>query len=157
MPNGRCKMHGGTNSGAPVGNQNAHKHGIYSRNLREDELPLVDEIKSAAGTLHNELLIARLQLRRALIAQAVADEMRDGMEVAETTERQGAENVSARSEVKKRLRDYPGIINSIIARIESLELRRKDLTDGKPPGGDDMTRVDTFLIPDEPVPRAPIL
>jgi hypothetical protein len=52
---------------------------------------------------------------------------------------------------------YGGIINSIIARIESLELRRKDLTDGKPPGGDDMTRVDTFLIPDEPVPRAPIL
>ena len=27
MPNGRCRMHGGTNPGAPKGNQNALKHG----------------------------------------------------------------------------------------------------------------------------------
>jgi len=26
----RCRMHGGTNPGAPVGNQNARKHGAYS-------------------------------------------------------------------------------------------------------------------------------
>lgn len=30
MPNGRCRMHGGTNPGAPKGNQNAFKHGRYS-------------------------------------------------------------------------------------------------------------------------------
>ena len=26
----RCRMHGGTNSGAPIGNRNARKHGGYS-------------------------------------------------------------------------------------------------------------------------------
>jgi uncharacterized protein YjcR len=30
MPNGRCRMHGGTNPGAPKGNRNAFKHGRYS-------------------------------------------------------------------------------------------------------------------------------
>jgi uncharacterized protein YjcR len=30
MPNGRCRMHGGTNPGAPRGNQNAFKHGMRS-------------------------------------------------------------------------------------------------------------------------------
>ena len=30
MPNGRCRMHGGTNPGAPKGNRNAWKHGHRS-------------------------------------------------------------------------------------------------------------------------------
>lgn len=30
MPNGRCRMHGGTSPGAPKGNRNAWKHGQYS-------------------------------------------------------------------------------------------------------------------------------
>jgi hypothetical protein len=30
MPNGRCRMHGGTNPGAPNGNRNAVKHGRYT-------------------------------------------------------------------------------------------------------------------------------
>jgi hypothetical protein len=30
MKNGRCRMHGGTNPGAPRGNQNALKHGLYT-------------------------------------------------------------------------------------------------------------------------------
>lgn len=31
MPNGRCRMHGGTSTGAPKGNRNAWKHGRYSK------------------------------------------------------------------------------------------------------------------------------
>src|SRR5262245_59800561 len=31
MPNGRCRMHGGKSTGAPKGNQNALKHGRYTR------------------------------------------------------------------------------------------------------------------------------
>ena len=31
MPNGRCHMRGGKSPGAPVGNQYAYKHGVYSR------------------------------------------------------------------------------------------------------------------------------
>ncbi len=30
MPNGRCRMHGGTSPGAPIGNKNALKHGLYT-------------------------------------------------------------------------------------------------------------------------------
>jgi hypothetical protein len=30
MPNGRCRMHGGMSPGAPKGNRNARKHGLYS-------------------------------------------------------------------------------------------------------------------------------
>jgi hypothetical protein len=30
MPNGRCRMHGGKSTGAPKGNRNAWKHGLYS-------------------------------------------------------------------------------------------------------------------------------
>ncbi|MCI5158489.1 MAG: hypothetical protein D3906_08615 [Candidatus Electrothrix sp. AUS1_2] len=29
-PNGRCRMHGGGSPGAPAGNTNALKHGLYS-------------------------------------------------------------------------------------------------------------------------------
>jgi hypothetical protein len=30
MPNGRCRMHGGLSTGAPLGNKNAFKHGRYA-------------------------------------------------------------------------------------------------------------------------------
>jgi hypothetical protein len=30
MPNGRCRMHGGPSPGAPKGNRNAYKHGLYT-------------------------------------------------------------------------------------------------------------------------------
>lgn len=30
MKNGRCRMHGGKSTGAPMGNRNAWKHGDYS-------------------------------------------------------------------------------------------------------------------------------
>jgi uncharacterized protein YjcR len=30
MKNGRCRMHGGTSPGAPAGNKNALKHGLYT-------------------------------------------------------------------------------------------------------------------------------
>ena len=31
MPNGRCRMHGGLSPGAPKGNQNALKHGGFTK------------------------------------------------------------------------------------------------------------------------------
>jgi hypothetical protein len=33
MPNGRCRIHGGTAPGAPKGNRNAVKHGFYSAEI----------------------------------------------------------------------------------------------------------------------------
>lgn len=33
MKNGRCRMHGGKASGAPKGNRNALKHGLYTAEM----------------------------------------------------------------------------------------------------------------------------
>ena len=54
MKNGRCRMHGGKSTGAPKGNQNAYKHGLYTqkaiadrryvRQLIKDSKALFDEI-----------------------------------------------------------------------------------------------------------------
>ncbi len=35
MPNGRCRMHGGKSPGPPKGNQNAFKHGYYTKEAIE--------------------------------------------------------------------------------------------------------------------------
>lgn len=157
MANGRCRMHGGKSTGAPKSNSNAVKHGIYGDLLRPDELAAADSVMSAAGKVEGELLIARMQLRRALQAQTCADALTDGMEVSETVEREGAGEYQAKSETKRKLRDYPQIIDRLLARIESLEKTRLVLTAGDPTGDDSMTREDTFIAPDEALPDAPIL
>ena len=38
---GRCKLHGGKNSGAPKGNQNSFKHGMRSRAYTEQRKRLM--------------------------------------------------------------------------------------------------------------------
>ena len=137
MPNGRCRVHGGSSTGAKTLNVagNAMKHGIYSDLIHPSDEHHCDSIKLIAG-VENELLIARLQLRRALKAQANADLLSDGMEVYETVEREGAEKVMASSEIKKKLRDYPQIIDRLMSRIESLERTRKMLDGGEGPNAD---------------------
>ena len=56
---GRCRLHGGASKGAPKGNKNALKHGIYSKLFTDSE---IDEAKQMQGSIENELAIARLQL-----------------------------------------------------------------------------------------------
>ena len=43
MTNGRCRMHGGTSLGPPLGNSNAYKHGRYGSEsiLRRRELAVL--------------------------------------------------------------------------------------------------------------------
>jgi hypothetical protein len=103
------------------------QHGMYDDLIRADDLPYVASIQGKVGAVEEELLIARLQLRRALKAQARADDLPDGMEVAEVIEREAAEKQAGRNEIKRKLRDYPAIINTMLGRIESLEKTRLDL------------------------------
>jgi hypothetical protein len=45
----RCRMHGGTNNGAPKGSQNAFKHGRYSRETianRKEAMMLIRQFKA---------------------------------------------------------------------------------------------------------------
>jgi uncharacterized protein YjcR len=56
---GKCHLHGGASKGAPKGNKNALKHGLYSRVFSNDDL---EAAKSMQGNIDYELAIARLQL-----------------------------------------------------------------------------------------------
>ena len=78
MPNGRCRMHGGKAAETHKGNQNARKHGIYSDAIQAEESELWDQID--VGSLDDDIRIAKLQLRRALIAQNKA-EAGDGLDL----------------------------------------------------------------------------
>ncbi|WP_151721052.1 HGGxSTG domain-containing protein [Acinetobacter ursingii] len=60
---GKCYLHGGASKGAPKGNKNAQKHGIYSRIYDDEEL---DAAKDMQGSIETELAIARIQLANLL-------------------------------------------------------------------------------------------
>lgn len=68
---GKCRLHGGASKGAPKGNKNAQKHGIYSRIIDSHEL---DEAKDMQGSIETELAIARIQLSRLLKKQQDYDD-----------------------------------------------------------------------------------
>jgi len=74
LANGRCKYHGGK-AGAPKGNKNKLKHGIYGVGLHADEYEIYDSIE--LGTLDEEIRLARVRLRRCLRAQRWWEEQRN--------------------------------------------------------------------------------
>jgi uncharacterized protein YjcR len=47
MRNGRCRMHGGKSTGPPKGSQNALKHGLYSREKKEEWREIKQTLKQA--------------------------------------------------------------------------------------------------------------
>ena len=54
MPNGRCRMHGGSSPGAPLGNRHNWRHGRYSREAierRREVAELVREMRSLISEL----------------------------------------------------------------------------------------------------------
>lgn len=48
----RCRMHGGTNPGAPKGSQNAFKHGYYSRAAISARSRIRKHLKTTAELLN---------------------------------------------------------------------------------------------------------
>lgn len=167
LENGRCKLHGGTNPGAPKGNQNARKHGIYSDTLTADEQGLWEEIN--VGSLDDDIRIAKLQLRRALIAQAKA-EAGDGLDLdLESVHTQATDPVEEGDEpvepgkpsrtVQRRRRGYEDIINRLLGRIGDLESKRAQMISALPsdPDGVGIPPHEYTLSPDDDVPANPIL
>lgn len=51
MANGRCRMHGGCSPGAPVGNKNALKHGLYTKEAREQNRHFRELLKRCGETI----------------------------------------------------------------------------------------------------------
>ncbi|WP_082086083.1 HGGxSTG domain-containing protein [Komagataeibacter europaeus] len=51
MPNGRCRMHGGKNPGAPRGNRNALKSGQHTAEAQRFRARISDLLKDARETI----------------------------------------------------------------------------------------------------------
>ena len=148
MPNGRCRMHGGKAAETHKGNQNARKHGIYSDAIQSEESELWDQID--VGSLDDDIRIAKLQLRRALIAQNKA-EAGDGLDldmdsintvlpaVSEDEEDGSGEQPRQTQTVQRRRRQYEDIINRLLGRIGDLESKRAEIIVKTRDGGGENT------------------
>lgn len=134
MPNGRCRMHGGK---SPATNQNAVTHGIYAQTLSQAERDQWDGLQ--LGGVDDELKLCRLRLMRALNAENMRG---DKPELDEITIKPNAEG-KATGEKKYKRRDYVGIVDKLMARIESLEKTRAALMLANGGGTDD---VDGFEV-----------
>jgi hypothetical protein len=51
MANGRCRMHGGKSPGAPTGNSNARKHGLYTADAIPERKELAALLRSMRGLI----------------------------------------------------------------------------------------------------------
>ena len=136
MANGRCRMHGGTNKGAPKGNRNNVSAGaLYSAYYTEEERMLAEELQ--LGSIDEELKLCRIRLNRALRLEAEQDaEALELEKVVETPTVIGGVPITDDPDVppvrQKTFvrRDYDAIIHRLLGRIESLEATRQKLISG---------------------------
>ncbi len=153
MANGRCRIHGGMSVGAPIGNQNAAKHGVYRCHLTPEEQRDYDALE--LGNVEHELRLTRIRLGRALQAEAAA---KGKPELASEVYNRGSARMSVPEYTATySVRDYTKLVDQLTARVESLERTRLNLLAATGGGEDDMGQQDTFIAPDEQVPDAPIL
>lgn len=138
MPNGRCRKHGGTSTGAPKGNQNARKHGIYSAFLTEEERDAWSTLE--LGRVDDELRLTRIRLMRALAREnefgntlEVESEKVDSSETGGTT-------------TNSKVRDYAGLVDRLTARVESLERTRAELLKANPPEQAPVARIEIEVV-----------
>lgn len=132
MPNGRCRMHGGTNKGAPKGSQ-AKAGALYSDYYTDAEKLLAEELE--LESIDAELRLCKIRLNRALKLEAE----QEGLElerIVETpaivggvpiTDDPDVPPVQQKTFVRK---DYEPIIQRLLGRIESLTLTRQKLVSG---------------------------
>jgi hypothetical protein len=154
MPNGRCKLHGGASTGAPRGNANAVKHGIYSKHFTPEEEALKGLMNP--DSVDEELYVCRLLLDRILKAESAA---KGQPELVEVIRREMMQDGTMR-ETRHRVRDYYGLFNKIIGRIEALVKARSELMRGDKTKGDGTEQAEcevSIILPDEPMPDNPVL
>lgn len=165
MENGRCNLHGGLSTGAPVGNTNAIKHGFYSASLMAGEEELLE--RAAVGTLDDEIKLLRVKLHRLVRLSGsaeVAELIDSAIEVAQkhdTNERIGK---FAKSEIRAKAPQYGDLIIQAVEQLRKMEMTRlqmrlaeQQLIEGGD-GAGDVTGFEVVVIsPDEDVPEKPIL
>ncbi|WP_304519143.1 HGGxSTG domain-containing protein [Advenella sp. FME57] len=147
MENGRCRMHGGKSTGAPISNKNAAKPGsIYSKFLTPEEQRTLTRIE--LGKVDDELRLTRIRLMRAL-----ARENEFGNRYEEDTERRELIEVDGRIvpgiekvTTTRKVRDYSALIDKLTARIESLERTRAELAKTNPPEDMPVGRIEIEIV-----------
>jgi hypothetical protein len=75
---GRCRIHGGHNSGAPIRNTNATTHGIYSKYLAPDEIDLFNSQSVVEMDLSPEIALIRIELKRCYERAAIQRDLVGG-------------------------------------------------------------------------------
>src|SRR5699024_652399 len=67
MANGRCRMHGGKATGPPKENQNAKKHGFFSKYIPQETLEIMNGMGEVSPA---ELKWDQIQIQNAAIIRA---------------------------------------------------------------------------------------
>ena len=75
MANGRCRMHGGKSTGPPKNNQNAKKHGFFSKYIPKETLEIMGMLddKSPADLIWDQIMIQYAAIIRAQQLMYVED------------------------------------------------------------------------------------
>lgn len=136
MANGRCRMHGGTNKGAPKGNRNNVSAGaLYSAYYTDEEKLLAEELE--LESIDAELRLCKIRLNRALKLEA--EQVAEALELERIVETPAivggvpiaddpdVPSVRQKTFVRK---DYEPVIQRLLGRIESLTLTRQKLIGG---------------------------
>lgn len=140
-------MHGGKNTQANGGNQYARKHGIYSTVLSDEEKALWDEVE--LGRVDDELRLCKLRLMRAIRAENEANGQPELEVITEKPMMVGGVAVTDEEPIKERTlkrRDYAGMIDRLMGRIESLERTRAELMKGAPPDDEPVGKIEIEVV-----------
>lgn len=151
MGNGRCRMHGGKAGITHKGNQNARTHGLYASGLTDEEKQIYHRVE--IGSIDDELRIAKIRLRRALIAEIGEQEL-ELVERVESPSMLGGMpdyDEMVKNEVFKR-RDWSPIVDRLMARIESLERTRAELAKNAPPDETPVGKIQIEIVNAKPNP-----
>lgn len=145
MSNGRCRMHGGKATDTHKGNQNARTHGLYANGLTDEEKQVYHHVE--IGSIDDELRMAKIRLRRALIAEV-------GEQALELIERQESPSMLGglpdydemiKSETFRK-RDWGPIVDRLMSRIESLERTRLELLKASPKNDEPITKIQIEVV-----------
>lgn len=133
MPNGRCRMHGGTSTGPPLGSHNAITHGIYSDAVTADEHAVWDRIP--IEDVDDEIRILKLRLARVLRLQEKHDAEPENTKLLEltkssTSSEHGGQGVKQSAAVERTRPDFHRLILAYTRRIAEVMNTRRILRDG---------------------------
>jgi hypothetical protein len=144
LKNGRCRYHGGLSPGPPEGNRSAWKHGIYSRHMTAKDKALV--VNMTHGELTEEIVVLKVQLARAIEAQAKGDAVTN----PDAAHLHVDEVVTGDTKrVVRRRRDYDRIVVSLTQRIKDLTLAQELLLKEGAAGVPMAVRMEvTYVSPD---------